>query len=178
MEDKLKDVAVYGDEAPYVRAPVYKPNWMVGDTFSHTLTYPAAEKLGIMGWSILFHKVGEHIDNQEKCRQLVLVSLCPPGEVPSSYDDLQKLGFLPMMQFGERFEYLAQIVIGSKSEEMSYDLTKIGCYIPSGESLMDCYKEENPLVAMPLFGRLKRNDVGPAYEDQICRLYRRFKRKI
>lgn len=177
IEEALKDIAVYGGEASYAQASVYKPNWMVGDTFSHILTHPLAEKLGITGWSILFYKVGEYIDNQEGHRQLMLVSLCPPGDIPSSYEELQRAGFLPMMQLGERLEYLAQIVIKSKREEKSYDLTKVGCYIPSGEPLMDHYNGENPLVTTPLFGRLKRNDVRPAYEDQICRLYRKFKQK-
>lgn len=175
IEEKLNDPDVYGTESPYTQSSKYSLNWKIGDTFSHVLTYPAAEKLGIMGWLVLLHKIGDYIHADGSSRQLMCVSLCQPGDIPSTYDNLQKLGFIPVMQFGERFEYLTQIAIKSKGDEKSYDLTKIGCFVDSNYSLSERYKKENPLTAMPLFGRLKRNDLWPAYEDQICRLYKRYK---
>ena len=177
IEKKLNDANAYGKEAPYKQASVYRPDWAIGDTFSHALTFPAAENLGIIGWFILLHKVGEYVDAHGEYRQLMCVSICPPDSIPSSYDDLQKLGILPMMQSGGKYEYLAQIVIKSKRGENSYDLTKIGCFTKDNETLLDDYNE-NPLTAMPLFGTLKRNDLWPAYEDLICRLYRRFGRTV
>jgi len=176
IEEKLKDIDLYGDEASYTQKRIYKPNWMVGDVFSHIITYPAAQDLGIMGWTILFYKVGDYIDNAEEHHHLVLVSLCPPDNIPSCCDDLQKLELLPMMRLGERLEYLAQIVTKSRRQENSYDFTKIGCYTNLSNLLLDSYQNENPQTAMPLFGRLKQNDLWPAYEDQVCRLYRKFKR--
>lgn len=177
IEKMLKDIEMYGSEAPYKQTSIYRPDWMIGDTFSHTLTYPTAEELGIKGWIVLLHKVGDYVDGDGVPRQLMCVSLCPPDRIPSCYEELQNLGFLPMMYFGERAEYLAQIVLKSKRQENAYNLTKIGCFKKTGDSLLETFKNENPLTVMPLLGRLKKDDPWPAYEDQICRLYKKYRRR-
>ena len=171
VERCLKDKAVYGKEAVYKRASIYVPDWKIGDTFSHELTYPTAEKLGIKGWFILLYKVGEYIDEFEMHHQLVYVSLCPPGMLPSCEEDMQKLGFLRMMCKGDQAEYLAQIILKSKKAEEAYGLSKVG-YFPDILLPDDRVVEENPLTAMPLFGQVRRDDLWPGYEDQICRLYK------
>lgn len=171
IENRLRNKVVYGDEAPYRSASVYVPPWEIGDVFSHAITYPTADALGINGWFALLYKVGEYVDEFEKHRQLVYVSICPPDKIPSCPKDLQALGFLPMMRMGDRAEYLAQIMINSKKGENDFELTKIGCFpnVPHpGDS-----RDENPLTAMPLFGRLRKTDLWPRYEDLICRLYRK-----
>ena len=168
----LKDKNVYGKEALYKRASVYVPDWKIGDTFLHVLTYPTSEKLGIKGWLILLCKVGECVDEFEVHRQLMCVSLCPPERVPSSKEEFQKLGFLRMMCMGDKAEYLAQITLKSKKAEEAYGLTKIGCF--PDIVLPDDHVEGNPLTVMPLFGQVRRNDLWPGYEDQICRLYRKY----
>ena len=170
----LQDETLYGKEARYKKTLPYVPDWKIGDTFSHILTYPASEALGIKGWIVLFHKVGEHIDEFGIYHQLVYVSVCSPDKIPTCSKELQQLGFLCMMQMGENSEYLAQITIKSKKDEVAYDLVRIGNY--PGVTMPDIHGNENPLVAMPLFGRLKKNDYWPAYEDQICRLFRKYKR--
>lgn len=176
IEEKMSNPDVYGDEASYTRSNKYSPNWKIGDTFAHVITYPAAEKLGIMGWFILLCKVGDYIHPDGRSRQLMCISLCPPDSIPSTPDDFHKLSFIPVMQSGEKCEYLTQITIKSKSDESSYDLEKIGCFIDSKTSLQGSYKEECPLTAMPLFGKLKRDDLWPSYEDQICRFYKQYKK--
>jgi len=176
IEKKMNNPDVYGNEASHTRSNNYCPNWEIGDTFAHVLTYPAAEKLGIMGWFILLCKVGEYIHPDGWTRQLMFISLCPPDNIPSTSDDFQKLGFIPVMRFGEKFEYLTQIKITSKRNERSYDLEKVGCFIDSKNNLADSYKKEDLLTAMPLFGRLKRNDLHPSYEDQICLFYKEYKK--
>lgn len=171
IKQHLEDKAMYGEEAFYKKASIYVPDWKVGDTFSHVLTYPTAKTLGIEGWIILFVKVGEYTDEFDVHHQLVCISLCPPDKVPVSSKELEKLGFLPVMNT-VGMEYLAQITIKSKKAERDYELSKIGCFpdvmIPS--SCLD----ENPLTAMPLFGKMKRDETWLGYEDQICRFYRRY----
>lgn len=171
VERLLGDESMYGGEAAYRRRVSYVPHWEVGDTFSHKLIHPKAEALGICGWSILLYKVGECEDELQQLRQLMYVSLCPPGKEPISGSQLQSLGFLRMMRHGEKWDYLAQIMIKSKRDELSYGLFKIGNFqdvvFPADRT------DENPLVAMPLFG-CKRGDLYPDYEDQICRLYKKF----
>ena len=83
-----------------------------------------------------------------------------------------------MMQLGDKFEYLVQIVIKSKRTENSYELTKIGCYPYFEPVTADDYRKENPLTAMPFFGKLKRTGNRPAYEDSVCRLYRKFSKMV
>ena len=172
VERCLKDNTVYGKEALYKRASTYVPDWKVGDTFSHVLTYPTAEALGIKGWIILLYKVGEYVDELEVHRQLMYVSLCPPEKLPSCKEDLEKLGFLRMMCKGDKAEYLAQITLKSKKAEGAYGLSKVGCF-PDILLPDDRVDEENPLTAMPLFGQARRDDLWTGYEDQICRLYKK-----
>ena len=168
--NKLDDPTYYGEEATYKKRPPYIPDWNIGDTFVHTLTHPSSKSLGIHGWSIIFHKVGDHIDDTEKHRHLFYVSLCPPGKEPRSASELQKLGFLPMMRRDNATEYLAQITVTSKKAMASYELEKIGIFyhvLPPKDSA-----EENPLVTMPLFGHIRKGDMRPDYEAIICSLYR------
>lgn len=172
IECYLTNGQFFGSEAFYKQTPRYVPDWKRGDLFSHILTYPAAENLGIMGWNILLYKVGEYIDEVESLHQLMYVSICPPDKIPSCENDIKNLVFLRMMQLGERSEYLAQITIKSKKGEKSYGLTKIGCY-PDIPNLCN-YLEENPSTAMPLWGSAGRCNPWPGFEDQICRLYKKF----
>ena len=172
VETCLKDTSVYGDEAKYRKVRKYVPDWQVGDVFSHIITYPSAEKFGIMGWHILIYKVGEHKDKRGDTRQLVFVALCPPEKLPMDYEGFQKLPFLRMMirGNGDKAEYMAQIKIKSKRAEEGYELSKIGHV--SKINIPDDYYEENPLVSMPLFGKLTKDAVYPSYEDLICRIYK------
>lgn len=168
----LGDTSLIGSEATYQRRVPYVPDWQTGDLFSHTLTYPTARLLGIEGWSILFYKVGEFVEDMHHYRQLVYVSLCEPGSEPATSLQLQNLGFLRMMNHDRKWDYLAQLTFKSKKEEQSYDLVKIGNFpdvmLPSDRT------EEDPLCAMPLFGYLKKGDAWPDYEDQICRIFRKY----
>ena len=176
-EDTIKmltDKSMRGKEAAYRQKHVYKPEWEVGDLFSHSMLIPRATSLGISGWSVLFYKVGQYVDNTGNYCQLMYVSLCPPGYEPTNALQLSKIGFLRAMCHGDKSDYLFQIAVKSKQDELSYGFTKIGNYLDV-ELPSDCL-DENPKVAMPLYGRLRKDDAFPFYEDQICRLYRRFRK--
>ena len=172
IEKLLNDKTVYGDEAFYKRATAYVPDWEIGDVFSHVLTYPASEGLGITGWVILLYKVGEYVDTFDAHNQLMYISLCPSDKVPACKEDFEKLGFLPVMCMGNHIEYLAQITIKSKKAEDALELCKIGCFpdmpFPGNPA------KENPVTAMPLFGRMRRTDIWLGYENQICSFYKRY----
>ncbi|MBR2223459.1 MAG: hypothetical protein IJ973_03950 [Christensenellaceae bacterium] len=179
IEQRLQDKDLYGDEAVYRRSSRYVPDWKVGDLFSHELTYPTSEKLGIKGWMILLYKVGEYVDRYEDHSQLMYVFLCPPDKIPSCREELEKLGFLRMMLQGEKSEYLAQITIKSKKAEETYGLTKIG-YFPDVNNLKlpdDRVLKENPLVCRVLCGKFRKDDLWPSYEDTICRVYQWYENK-
>ncbi|MBQ8611621.1 MAG: hypothetical protein IJ412_07945 [Oscillospiraceae bacterium] len=174
IEQQLSDRSFYGDEFAYKKTRHYVPDWQIGDTFAHTITHPVADELGISGWVILIHKIDEFVDDFEDHRQMVLVALCPPDKVPSNKEDLEVLGFLPMFEHDNGFEYLAQIEIKSKRAENGFELLKIGCF--PGVSLPDDYCDTSPLTAMPLFGKSKFDVDRPSFEKQICLLYKRFTR--
>ncbi|MBQ8812970.1 MAG: hypothetical protein IJZ85_00525 [Lachnospiraceae bacterium] len=170
IEQSLKDKKVYGQEALYKQKSVYVPDWKIGDTFSHILTCPLSENLGIKGWLILLCKVGEFIDEFGVHRQLMCASLCPPEKVPACKEDFQELGFLRMMRMGDKTEYIAQMTLKSKRAEKACGLTKIGCF-PDISFPDDCVVLDL-LTAMPLFGMVRRGESWPGYEVQVCVLYK------
>lgn len=172
LESYLMNMEYFGDEALYKQKKRYVPDWKKGDLFSHVLTYPSAETLGIMEWCVLLYKVGEYSDENGMLCQLMYVSLCPPNEIPSSERELSDLGFLRMMRLGEKSEYLAQMSIKSKQEEEFCNLTKIGHYPDIQQPVNNI--EENPFTAMPLQGRTRQSKRWPGFEDQICRLYKKY----
>ena len=175
IEKRLHDKTMYGEEASYTQTSTYIPDWKIGDIFSHELTFPTSEELGIKGWFILFYKVGEYVDEFDIHHQLVFVSLCPPNNIPSCEQEFQELEFMQMICMGDKAEYLAQIAIKTKKDEEALALSKIGCFY--NMTLPDNYIEGNPLTAMPLFGKVGRSNPWPGYEDQVCRLYKKHIKK-
>lgn len=172
LEIYICDPQRLGEAAKHrVRKP-YIPQWEIGDTFAHVLTHPMAKYANVYGWYVLFRKVGEHVDHEERHRQLIYVTLCPPDQLPGTSEELHRLGFLRMMsRGGKKWDYLAQLVLKSKKDEAAYGLTRIGTF-PDAGAPKD-RTTENPLVTMPLFGKLKRDSLLPDYEDTVCQLYRR-----
>lgn len=168
----IRDPRLLGDEAKYRGRKKYTPEWEVGDTFAHILTCPLAKAVGIEGWFILLRKVEEYVDNEGSHRQLMYVTLCQQNQLPQTMEELQKLGFLRMMCRGDKWDYLVQITFTSQRDEAFYGLTKIGTFANAGHPRDRTI--ENPLVTMPLFGRINRKSTYPDYEDTICRLYRKY----
>lgn len=171
IEPLLNDESLLGDDATYKQRMPYAPDWKVGDTFFHQISCPQAQKLGIGGWFILFYKVGEFVDEFFRHRQMMHVSLCPSITEFNDNVQINRIGFLRIMEHDGKWDYLVQLDFKNKKDELSYGLTKIGNF-PNVKSPSDC-TEEDPLTAMPLLGYLKKSDVYPFFEDQICRLYRR-----
>lgn len=170
VSEHISEPSMKGSEAAYKKRTAYVPKWQKGDVFEHVLTHPAAKSLGIDNWTILFYKVGEYTD-QAQTIQLMYVSLCPPEKLPLTKPCFQDLGFLRIMPHAEKWDYLVQISISSAKQERMYQLTKIGNFkdilLPADRA------EEDPRVAMPLFSNTSKQCPLPAYEDQICRIYRR-----
>ena len=118
--------SMYGEEAKFGKRTKYHNDWMIGDLFAHTMNNPHAESIGINGWTILFYKTGEYLDECDNTNQLMYVTLCPPGKEPTSLIELQKLGFLRLMCHDQKWDYLVQIKMTSKKVEQSFQLKKIG----------------------------------------------------
>ena len=102
---------------------------------------------------------------------MMYVSLCPPEAENVGEIQFKQLGFLRMMEHDGKWDYLVQIILKNKKDELSYGLIKIGNF-PNIPYPID-RADEDPLAAMPMFGYLKKTDTYPYFEDQICRLYRK-----
>lgn len=170
IEKILSQSSFLGDEAIYRRKHSYVPDWEIGDTFSHVLTHPMAQRVGVEGWTVLFCKIGEYIDDMQRSCQLVYVFLSPPEKYPTTATELQNLGFLRMMNHGDKWDYLAQLSFKSKKDEATYGLVKIGNF-PAIIPPID-RTEETPMLTMPLWGLLTKNDTLPDYEEHVCILYK------
>ena len=169
-EARLKDEMNYGEEAVYKQRSNYAPDWVKGDTFYHKLSCPRAEKLGIQGWFVIFHKAGEYEDFFGQVHQLMCMTVCPPEKVPTSGKALQKLGFYPSMQ-GRKPEYLFQLEVKSKRAENAYELTKLGCFCDV--VIPESCSSENQKTCHPLFEFKRKGEDWPVYEENICMLFKK-----
>ena len=156
-----------GTEAKYRSRNRYDPGWKIGDTFMHHLVHNEAESLGLKDWNILFRKVGEYQDRKKNYMQVVYVTVCPPDKMPTTNEEMNRLGLIRMMKQGNRYDYLGHLFFRSVADEKAWGLTKIGNFphviIPSDAT------EEDPAFAMPILGVLKKGDL-PDYEDLVCHL--------
>lgn len=148
----------------------YCLNWAIGDTFAHKLTHPIAENAGILGWYLLFRKVGQYTDYKGKEHQLGYVTLCPENLLPQSTAELNDLGFLRVMQAGKKWEYMVQLDVQSKRTENTLQLERIGCF-PDAATPIDEVTSD-PRVTMPFYDGIDKASNCPRYEDSCCLFYR------
>lgn len=157
-----------GPEVPYRARKAYDPGWSIGDTFIHPFSQSAAEQMGLLGWYIVFRKVGEYLDRKSRHMQLVYITVCPPDAIPQTDTELSSLGYLRMMEHDNGWDYLGQLCFKSKKDEDQWDLHKIGCFPNAG--IPNDAITEDPIVSMPFYGVLHRNSQVLDYEDQVCHL--------
>lgn len=168
----ISDPGRLGDSASYKKRLSYTPDWKVGDTFSHKLSGYMSKYAHIFGWYVLIRKVGEYKDHQNHVNQLAYVTICPPEKLPETAEALRSLGFLRMMPGeGNRWDYLAQIYFKNRKDEEAFNLSYIGNFPEAG--MPDDASVEDPRVAMPLFGKLKREDILPSYDNDVCSIFKR-----
>ena len=157
-----------GPEAPYRARKTYDPGWSIGDTFIHAFSQPAADQMGLLGWYVVFRKVGEYLDRKSRHMQLVYITVCPADAIPQTDAELSSLGYLRMMEHDNGWDYLGQLCFKSKKDEGQWRLHKIGRFPNAG--IPDDATAEDPLVSMPFYGVLHRNSQVLDYEDQVCDL--------
>ena len=129
-----------------------------------------ARYLGIGNWYVLFRKVGEYVDKDQRPVQLVYASLCPPDQLPHTSEELHNLGFIRMLPDCGKWDYLGRFTFKSQKDEASYELTKIGNFPDAGHP--KSWIEESPWFGRPLFGKIKRDSQHVDYEEDICFAYR------
>lgn len=179
FEGLLEDPSKYGPEAVYLARRVYDPGWRDGDAFAHTITCPTAKALGIEGWSVILYKYGTFTDRFRRVKQLMCVSVCPPDQIPRSSQQLNELGFLPMMLHsfgpkGREIQYHVSVSVPNKREEANLALSKIGNF--PDVRLPENLEGENLLVSRSFNGFVRKGTEWPFFEEEFCAAYRDYLR--
>lgn len=179
LERLLADPTVYGQEAFYRIKKPYDTGWKYGDTFAHTITCPGAKRLGIDGWTIIFYEYGAHLDKFHCVHHLMCVSVCPPDQIPCSSQQLNELGFLPMLHSsgpnGKEIQYHVSVSVQNKREEANMALTKIGRF--PDVRLPQNLEKENLLVSRVFIGYVRKGTEWPCYEEEVCAAYQDYLRR-
>lgn len=173
IEQTLLDPQRIGNASHYPVKKMYTPDWKIGDTFCHQLIHLPNRFLSYQGWYIIFRKVGEYEDRELRRCQLVYATLCPSSQLPTTTEELDKLGLIRMMPAPNgKWRYQCQIILKSKKDELFWNLNKIGSFPQAKQP--DDGEVENPYLAMPLFGKLRKTDTIPIFEESICRAYQKY----
>lgn len=121
------DPAKLGPEAKYRKKIIYRPDWKIGDTFLYKIQGDYLKGAGLTGWYIIARKVQEIVLAEDCCLQGMYYSLCPPGKIPSSKEDLERLGYVPLRKVGEAsYLFMGKVWVNSKSAEKKTYFQKIG----------------------------------------------------
>ena len=116
-----------GSEAKYRKKTIYRPDWIIGDTFSYQIKGEDLKKAGLDGWYIIARKTDEIVLSEDCCIQVMYYSLCPPGRIPSTREALEDLGYIPLRKLRDGSWYFrGKIWVNSKSDEKMTFFQKIG----------------------------------------------------
>ena len=116
-----------GPEAKYRKKTIYRPDWIIGDTFLQEIQGDYLKDIGLTGWYIIARKIQEIVLAEDCCLQGMYYSLCPPGKIPSNSEELEQLGYVPLRKVGETsYLFMGKVWVNSKSDEKRTRFQKIG----------------------------------------------------
>ena len=123
------DPAKLGPEAKYRKKRTYRPDWKIGDTFSYRIQSEKLKNAGLDGWYIIARKVNDIVLADDCCIQVMYYSLCPPDKIPSTAEELEHLGYVPLRKLQDgSYYYLGKVWVNSKSDEQKTYFQKIGSF--------------------------------------------------
>lgn len=157
----LNDPNRYGDEAVINKRRGYNPGLKIGDTFSHKVTCPESEPLGLKEQFIVLTVAGEYDNISGKRMYLMYGYFVEDLDVLSNPDRRSEMRCIRAMRHDNGWDYFFQVGFTSRKKQQSYELTYIGTFFDLPRPTD--HVEEDPLVAMPLF---------VDYEPHFCRLYK------
>lgn len=123
----LCDSARLGPEAKYRKKTIYHVDWQIGDTFVYRVAGDDMEKNGLEGWTIICRKAHETAYSEDCRVQGMYFSLCPPGTIPQSAEELESLGYIPLMKISsETYLFMGLVWVNKRSDEKRTQFLKIG----------------------------------------------------
>lgn len=123
------DPARLGPEAKYRKKTVYWPDWKIGDTFAYQIKGEDLKNAGLDGWYIITRKIDERVLSEDCHIQVMYYSLCPPGKLPSTAEELERLGYVPLRQLRDgAYCFRGRLWIHSRSDEKRICFQKIGAF--------------------------------------------------
>lgn len=118
-----------GPEAKYRKKTVYWPDWKIGDTFAYQIKGEDLKNAGLDGWYIIARKIDERVLSEDCRVQVMYYSLCPPGKLPSTAEELERLGYVPLRQLRDgAYCFRGKLWIHSRSDEKRICFQKIGAF--------------------------------------------------
>ncbi len=123
------DTSKLGPEAKYRKKTIYRPDWKIGDTFAYRIRGRDMVEAGLEGWYIIARKGGEIHLSEDCCLQSMYFSVCPPDRLPTSAEELERLGYVPLLKITpDRYLFRGSVWVRSKTGEKKTYFDKIGCY--------------------------------------------------
>ena len=81
------------------------------------------------GWHIIARKVNEIVLAEDCCIQVMYYFLCPPDTIPSTAEELEQLGYVPLRKLQDgSYYYLGKVWVNSKSDEKKTFFKLIGSF--------------------------------------------------
>ena len=110
------DPSKLGPEAKYRQKRAFRVDWQIGDTFAYRIVGESMKAHGLDGWYIICRKVHDFVYSEDCCVQGMYYSLCPPNELPQTAEDLERLGYVPLLQINDdHYLFMGKVWVNSKN---------------------------------------------------------------
>lgn len=119
-------------ESQLQKSPRFSCGWLVGDTFAYELSGQDAKSAGILGWHMLFRKIGEVDFGDEQRYPMVTVTAWGVNSLPQNSEEFQQKQILLLNRFklqnmdGYVDDYRAVIVLENKRQLNKLNLVYLG----------------------------------------------------
>lgn len=121
------DPSKFGPEAKYRQRTAFRVDWKIGDTFAYRIVGESMKAHGLDGWYIICRKVHDFVYSEDCCVQGMYYSLCPPNELPQTAEDLERLGYVPLLQINDdHYLFMGKVWVNSKNAVKKTFFIKIG----------------------------------------------------
>ncbi len=164
------DPSKLGPEAKYRKKTAFLVDWQIGDTFAYQIRGEAMKKHGLDGWHIICRKVHEFVYSEDCRAQGMYFSLCPPGELPQTAEELEQLGYVPLMQTGDdEYLFMGEVWVTSKSAEKKTYFQKIGNFAELAPPACDYGKTSGPRICKAQIAGLGDGSFFPDLERDVLK---------
>ena len=144
-----------GPEAKYRKKTCYRPDWQIGDTFAYPIMGQELKEAGFEGWYIIARKVREFVHSEDCREQGMYFSFCPPNRIPTTAEELEALGYVPLLKANlDEYLFMGRVWVNSRAEEKHTFFRKIGNFpyvAPPVEEYVVCDGPQSCTSQLPGF---------------------------